>query len=157
MTTMTAVEEALTWSGNGADVSVFVVTRAGAGVALDTTVGDDRPQPSVFPLDQDDPPSLPGLDVVEVDAHFGALPGDLAGYVTTLLQRALDGGAVVAWCAFEGSFHFDHLLTGDVADQVYGVASRSTGVRLALDDATRTGAGWRDVLGAARAPLSSTA
>lgn len=150
---MSIVEDALAWSGSGADVSVFVAVPVGADLQLDTTVGDARPTPSVYPLEQDDPRTLTDLDLVEFDAHFAALPGDLEGYVTTLLQRALDAGGVVAWCAFEGSFHFDHLLTDDIARQVYGVATPTLGVRTALDDATLQGAAWLATVHTARAAV----
>ena len=38
-------------------------------------------------------------------------------------------------------FHFDHLLTPDVADQVYGIADAS-GLATALDDAHRASDLW---------------
>lgn len=151
---MAAVEDALASSGSGADVSVFVALPTGTTPELDVTVGNDRPTPSVYPLEQDEPRTLPDLDVVEVDAHFAVLPADLEAYVRTLLQRSLDLGAVVAWCAFEGSFHFDHLLTDDIARQVYGVATPTLGVRTALDDATLGSPAWAATVRDARAGLA---
>ncbi len=149
---MSRLEDALTWSGSGAVVSVFVATPVGTDPALDLVVGDIRPSStSVFRLEQDPPRPWPRLDVDEFDAGFDALPAGLDDYVGTVLQRALDLGAVVAWCAFEGSFHFEHLLTDDVAQQVYAVAAPEVGVCVRLDDAARTHPAWLWVVRSARA------
>ncbi len=51
--------------------------------------------------------------------------------------------AFAAWCAFEGSFSFDHLLSADVAKQVYAAAD-AAGAHLAIDDRTRYSAEWSD-------------
>lgn len=57
---------------------------------------------------------------------------------------------MVAWAAFEGSFSFDHLLTADIANQVYAVAD-TRGAAVAVDDQARASAAWADRVARARA------
>ncbi|GAA4985222.1 hypothetical protein GCM10023334_115970 [Nonomuraea thailandensis] len=55
---------------------------------------------------------------------------------------------MVAWLGFEGSFHFDHLLTADGAHQIYGVCSGGGPPELALEDEERRGERWREAAAA---------
>jgi hypothetical protein len=84
---------------------------------------------------------LGGRTVVEYDVHLSSLPLNLGGCLSMLLAWAHSSGAVVAWFGFEGSFHFDHLLTGDIANQVYALVD-AEGVALA-DSQDLTSAFWR--------------
>ncbi|TCC48815.1 hypothetical protein E0H75_19780 [Kribbella capetownensis] len=79
--------------------------------------------------------------VYEHDLIFDAVPDALETVVTGWLGAAVDAGAEVAWFGFEGSFHFDNLLTGGVAGELYGVADVS-GVVTALDDERRNNEAW---------------
>ncbi|TMR11257.1 hypothetical protein ETD86_36345 [Nonomuraea turkmeniaca] len=47
---------------------------------------------------------------------------------------------------FEGSFHFNDLLTSDIAHLVYGVCASGSPVELALEAEKRAGERWREVL-----------
>lgn len=84
-----------------------------------------------------------------MDLIYNEPPSHLAEVVTAWLPQALAAGAKLAWFAFEGSFDFEHVLTADIADQVYAVATRE-GVELALADEQREGATWPATLEAAR-------
>ncbi|MEO6086534.1 MAG: hypothetical protein ABIQ18_25815 [Umezawaea sp.] len=48
---------------------------------------------------------------------------NLTPQLEACLSTACRHPGSVAWPTFEGSFHFDHLLTDDVADQVYGLCA----------------------------------
>jgi len=61
--------------------------------------------------------------------------------VLAWLDAALVAGADVAWFAFEGSFDLDHVLTADVASQVFAMGSQRS-IELAFDDRTRLATGW---------------
>jgi hypothetical protein len=74
----------------------------------------------------DDEPGASIPLVVEYDLVFAVLPDPLAPYLQECLRRVRDAGAQVAWLAFEGAFHFEHLLTRDIAHQVYGVCVTGT-------------------------------
>lgn len=71
--------------------------------------------------------------VWEYDVIYREVPADLQRVIRQCLQAAQSAGAHVAWFAFEGSFHFDHLLTKEIANQVYAVCDEE-GVSIASDD-----------------------
>ncbi len=48
---------------------------------------------------------------------YTCVPADAAQIVTEVLSEALSAGSILAWGAFEGSFHFDHLLTAHIVDE----------------------------------------
>ena len=85
--------------------------------------------------------SLGVLVVYEHDFIFNGVPEDLEVIIVSCLCNAMDGGAQVAWFAFEGTFHFEHLLTRDIAGGVYAVADGEA-VVLGLDDAVRASRSW---------------
>ena len=70
-----------------------------------------------------------------------SLPADLESVITAWLGASIKAGAAVAWFAFEGSFDFGHILTADVASQVYAVGDER-GYELALDADVRHSRGW---------------
>lgn len=45
---------------------------------------------------------------------------DFPGYLLECLRKASAHAEGIAWLTFEGAFHFDHLFTDDIADQIYG-------------------------------------
>ncbi len=104
----------------------------------------------IFPM-EDVYGVLGGLQVIEYDALFCDVPAKLDLYLEQVLRSALSAGAVIAWCAFEGSFHFDHLLTPGIAPQVYAVAD-AAGAELAADEDLESQE-WRRRLGEARRRL----
>jgi hypothetical protein len=83
---------------------------------------------------------LPGCRVVEYDFRFDEVPPDFESFMTQCPHAAMASDADVAWFGFEGSFSFAHLLTSDIANQIYGVIDRD-GVALA-SDATLHSVAW---------------
>ncbi len=138
---MGTIEDALTWSGAGATLSLFAVYGDEPPPGDLTSLGLPEFRLRRYVLD-DDTRVLGGGSVVEYDLHFERLPSNLRECLGILLGWARFSGAVVAWFGFEGSFHFEHLLTGDIANQIYALAD-AEGVAHA-DDRDLTSASWRD-------------
>lgn len=148
---MSKLLAALSWSGRDTMLSLFV---AFPGDPTHVLPPDRRSQPDAvrtYELEDLDG-RLPGLSVVEYDLTFDAPPPDLEAVVRGWLQMAIAAGASLAWFAFEGSFDFEHLLTPDIADQIYAVATPE-GEELALADDRREGPDWVRSLEAARGAL----
>lgn len=141
---MDRLRAALSWSGTSATVSLFVVTPRGPAPEFELAVLPANPRLESFDLD-DDAGVLGGLHMYEYDLVWSDLPSDLEGAIQASLEWALRTGALLAWCAFEGSFDFDYLLHPDVAEQVYGVAAGEA-IRLALDDDFRSSEQWKRLL-----------
>ncbi|MGW2274161.1 hypothetical protein [Streptomyces yangpuensis] len=117
---MSEVQEAICWSGP-ATVIVFVIGSGDTPLPRETFhlqgMAPDDFLP--FPL-QSAPEPLDRLGVVSYDLTFDDTALDLREYTRAVLRRLCADGRAVAWAAYEGSFHFDHLLTPDIAEQVYG-------------------------------------
>jgi hypothetical protein len=147
------IRDALGWKGSGYTVSVFVVTGSPAPPPLRFETEAVRPSSVwTYPL-EDEGRVLGGLRTYEYDLSFEELPRELRSYLEDCLRQACDGGATLAWLAFEGSFSFEYILTDEVADQIYGVCATSRGPVVALDDATRESASWKAELGEFRKSL----
>jgi len=140
------VPNALGWSGSGFTVSVFVATASLTALPLHFKTAAVRPSSIRAYFLEDEQRVLGELRTYEYDLHFAELPRELPSYLEECLRRACTGGAKLAWLAFEGSFSFDHLLTEDVADQIYGVCITDCEPRVVLDDATLDRAAWRSEL-----------
>jgi hypothetical protein len=133
--------EAISWLGPEAVLCLFVMGDAAVVSQAPVVSGVEAPR-VVKSYYLDDPDArLGGRVVYEHDLVFSAAPADLESVVRVWLDAAVDAGAEVAWFAFEGSFHFEYLLTRDIAGQVYGVADAS-GLATALDDAHRASDLW---------------
>lgn len=63
---------------------------------------------------------MKGLIVWEYDLTSNDIDQRLVPYLRQCLKKACTDADGVAWSAFEGAFHFDHLFTEDVAEQIYG-------------------------------------
>lgn len=138
---MSRFTEAVSWSGRGVTLSLFAVfSAAGPSSALEHTHGSVAPAVRVYHLD-DARGRLRGRQCYEYDLALDSLPSDTESFVAGWTQTALDAGAEVAWFAFEGSFDFDHILTADVATQVFAVGT-GAGVDLAIEDSVRTASSW---------------
>lgn len=138
---MNQLTEGLAWPGTYVILSLFAVGTP-ESVRLPPAVGDgSRPvKVSSYWLEDTDR-DLGDREVYEHDLRYGDVPDDVGVVVEAWLAAAVGRGAEVAWFGFEGSFHFDHLLTRDIASSIYGVADR-TGVYTALDDTYRASAEW---------------
>lgn len=137
---MPSLDEMIAWSGSGAVLSLFVVVSPEVELAPVMSAAGYVPN-EVTRYEMESVGSTAGFRILEYDARFDVVPDRLSTYLATCLVGALDRGALVAWFGFEGSFHFDHLLTPDVADQVYGVAD-SSGIGLVTDAAQLADDGW---------------
>ena len=129
---MGTIADALAWSGSGATLSMFVVSKScsrldPAALSLDPTPIETK----VYTLEDEDN-VLPGRHVVEYDFIFARVPADLDLVLTRCLHAARDSGAEVAWFGFEGSFSFACLLKPEIANQIYALID-SEGVALASD------------------------
>jgi hypothetical protein len=141
---------AVSWSGRGVTLSLFAVFPADASVtSLESVGGEVQPRAVRQYLLEDLDRRLGGRQCCEYDLAFDAVPPDTEALVSVWLAAALDAGAEFAWFAFEGSFDFDHILTGDVASQVFAVGSKAS-IDVAVDDRARTAAGWAAKVTAAR-------
>lgn len=145
-----ALVEALTWSVTAAELCLFTVSNAAKPLEPS---GGGTPPTEIRHYDLDAPDgAMDGLHVEEFDLVYPTVPDDLETVVESWLSGAVAAGAVVAWFGFEGSFHFDHLLTPDTARQIYGAADREE-VHLALDDVRRQAADWAAKLTGLRAQI----
>lgn len=148
---MTDLKAAISWSGSDVTLSLFVLWRTGE-------VGEVLPCLTVSPRVvrryelEDAGGVLSGKAASEIDVVFDVLPAELDSVVWAWLDASVRSGAVVAWFGVEGSFDFEHILTVDVADQIYGVAVPDF-IALATDDQFRLSAGWLDRLAFARQAL----
>lgn len=137
---MGTIADALAWSGSGATLSMFVVSKG--RLLLDLAALSLEPAPirtKTYALDDEDN-VLSGRSVVEYDLVYAAVPPNLDVLLPRCLHDARASGADVAWFGFEGSFDFGCLLNSDIANQIYGVID-SEGVMLATD-ATLSSAAW---------------
>lgn len=76
---------------------------------------------------------LRGCMCFEYDLSFDGVPANLQSGVVAWPDAAVEADAAVCWFAFEGSLNFDHVLTAEVASQIFALGSRY-GIELALDD-----------------------
>lgn len=151
---MTKLAEALAWSGRDTAVSLFALHPTGTQFEVVPPVRTTAPA-GIRRYDLDDVDDrVPGWACTEIDLIFDQLPADLDLVVSAWVGAALAAGASLVWCAFEGSFDFDHILTADVADQVFAVGTRD-GVELAIDDDRREGQPWATVLEHVRSKVIS--
>lgn len=139
---MGTIADALAWSGTGAMLSMFVVSKSDSLFELAALPLEPAPiRTSTYVLDDEDN-VLPGRRVVEYDLSFAEVPSNIDVLLTAYLRGAHRSGADLAWFGFEGSFDFGHLLTADIANQIYAVID-SDGVALA-SDATLSSAAWEE-------------
>ena len=149
------LHDAVSWSGTDVTLILFVGWESGHGPALPPAESGTAPGAyRTHPLEDLDH-RLPDTELYEYDLVFDRLPTDLSTVVTAWLTAVRDGGSKVAWFAFEGSFDFEHLLTADIAPQVFGIADPS-GVQLALEDDRRQSSEWVSVVERAGGVLRSS-
>lgn len=145
---MTRFADAVAWAGSESVLNIFLL-----GGPVMVSVPADLTQPAsveMYPLERDSDDEDLWPPCREVDLTYPTLPHDVEQILTRVTGAAVAGGAVVAWAAFEGSFSFDHLLTADIANQVYAVAD-TRGAAVAVDDQARASAAWADRVAQARA------
>ena len=133
-------------------VSLFVLVASEDRPDLRMTDGPAVPSAVRHYRLEDEGDVLRGLCLHEFDAMFDEVPAGLEAALLWLLAEALKGGGFVAWLGFEGSFDFGHLLTDDIATEVYGVGDQS-GVDVALSAEQLRSQHWLRRVGAARLSL----
>ncbi|MEU9225875.1 hypothetical protein AB0D40_16080 [Streptomyces massasporeus] len=106
-----------------------------------------------FPL-LEQPEAIERLGLVSYDIDFDDVSLDLREYTRAVLQRLCDTRSV-AWAAFEGSFHYDELLTDQVAHQVYGYCMAGAEAVVEWDTTALRGEEWRLRVAEARAALDA--
>lgn len=148
---MPSLDELIAWSGSGAVLSLFMVVPPTVELELTMSAAGYVPN-EVRRYEMESAGSTGELRIFEYDAHFDVVPAHLSAYLAACLDEALGCGAVVAWFGFEGSFHFDHLLTPSIAEQIYGVADAS-GIALVTEAVQLTDDGWRRRVATAREGL----
>lgn len=148
---MDRLHAALAWSGSDVTMSMFVITSAAETPLLDPKTVPAAEVVRTYDLD-DEAGVLRGRRVYEYDLVWRTLPEDIALIVEAWLLAALEHGVVIAWFGLEGSFDFGHILSPDIASQVYAVAAGEA-VRLALDDEYRLSQDWARLLDDLRVQL----
>jgi hypothetical protein len=114
-----SVREAICWSGP-AVINLFTLGRV-----------EEPLQEGAFDISGVRPEGLetfrmrPGSGMSELisweyDLTFSGISESIIPYLLLCLESTSTHADGVAWLAFEGSFHFDHLFTEDVAEQIYG-------------------------------------
>lgn len=150
---LSEVQEAIAWSGS-ATVLVFVIGAGDTPLPREAfhvagLVPDDF---LPFPLESA-PEPLERLGVVSYDLTFEDTALDLRDYTRACLERVCADGPAVAWAAYEGSFHYDHILTPDVAEQVYGYCVSGAGPVVEWDGDVLRGEDWKHRVAGVRAAL----
>ncbi|MEV7526286.1 hypothetical protein [Streptomyces sp. NPDC091371] len=149
------IHETLCWRGP-ASVNVFVI---GAGNTplpkeafhLAGLVPDDM-LPFVL---MEQPEAIAPFGMISYDLDFDDTSLDLRAYTRATLGRLCEDGRAVAWAGFEGSLHYDHLLTDEVAAGIYGFCASGTEPVIEWDLAALRSDRWRRRLAEARAALGA--
>ncbi|MGW1022177.1 hypothetical protein ACWD4J_00460 [Streptomyces sp. NPDC002577] len=149
------VQEFLCWRGP-ASVNVFVVGAGNtplpeeafhlAGLVPDAVLP--------FPL-MDQPEAIERLGLVSYDLDFDDTSLDLQEYTQAALRRVCEDTRAVAWAAFEASFHYDELLTDQVAHEIYGYCVTGAEPVAEWDIATLRSEEWRHRIAEVRAALDA--
>ncbi|MFF3420601.1 hypothetical protein ACFYW9_38990 [Streptomyces sp. NPDC002698] len=107
-----------------------------------------------FPL-LGQPEAIERLGLVSYDIDFDDVSLDLREYTRAVLRRVCADTQTVAWAAFEGAFHYDELLTDQVAHQVYGYCTTYTEPVVEWDTVALRGEEWRYRVAEARATVDA--
>ncbi|MFD7435910.1 hypothetical protein [Streptomyces sp. NPDC059861] len=139
---MTSLKDALSWSGP-AVVVLFTLGRSEARLERhEFEVAGPRPdEVEFFPISPE--PGGRRAVIREYDLTFQDADQDFAPYLRQCLRKAAAHAEGIAWVAFEGAFHFDHLFTDDIADQIYGYCVAGGDPVVAWDPATLKSDGWK--------------
>ena len=150
---MNEVQEGLRLTGP-AMVTVFVIGAGNEPLHPETFHLAGLTPDEVHPfMLEDQPAAIAPLGLMSYDLTFRDPTPDLSAYTCEALRRLCAAGPAVAWAGFEGSFHYDHLLTDDIASSVYGYCASGTEPVVAGDFATLRGEAWRQRMSEARATL----
>jgi hypothetical protein len=147
------VQEGLCFAGP-AIVTVFVIGAGNESLPSETFqlagLAPDNVRPFML---QEQPATIVPLGLMSYDLTFHDTSLALSTYTRQVLRRLCADGRAVAWAGFEGSFHYDHLLTEDIASSVYGYCASGAEPVVAWDFATLRSAAWRQRIAETRATL----
>ncbi|MFB4317446.1 hypothetical protein [Actinomadura sp. 21ATH] len=149
---MTSTREAVCWGGP-AVVTLFTLGRVEECLREDAfEIPGMRPD-EIDIIRMRPEPDVKEVAVWEYDLVFHDVDQDIASYLLQCLPRVCAGAEGVAWSAFEGSFHFDHLFTDDVAEQIYGYCMAGEEPAVAWEDEIRKSSGWKRRISDARSAV----
>lgn len=116
---MTSVKEAVSWSGPAVFV-LFTLGRGGSPLqsGVFDVVGLSPDEVESFQMSPDD--FEMSAEIWEYDLVFHNVELNFHAYLRECLWRASRRVGGISWLSFEGAFHFDHLFTEDIANQIYG-------------------------------------
>ncbi|WP_159027572.1 MULTISPECIES: hypothetical protein [unclassified Streptomyces] len=150
---MDEVQEGLCFAGP-AMVTVFVIGAGNEPLPPETFHLAGLVPDEVHPYKlQEQPAAIAPLGLMSYDLTFHDTSLDLSTYTCEALRRLCADDRAVAWAGFEGSFHYDHLLTEDIASSVYGCCASGAEPAVARDFATLRSAAWRQRIAETRAAL----
>ncbi|MGO1003637.1 hypothetical protein [Lysobacter sp. CA196] len=143
---MTRVAEALSWSGVDIAIGMYCVYMS---CNQEGGEGEKRrllsESSAKFRL-EDECGILKGREVVHYEIKLQQFPDSLAGYLNRCIEWAFADGASFVWFAFEGSFDFEHILTEDVANQIYCICGEDGNTAMALEDDVLLSTEWAAVV-----------
>ncbi|MEU0008003.1 hypothetical protein ABZ079_27985 [Streptomyces sp. NPDC006314] len=150
---MNEVQESLCFAGP-ATVTMFVIGAGNEPLPPETFHLAGPVPDEVRPfMPQEQPAEIAALGLVSYDLIFHDTSLALSTYTCEALRRLCADGRAVAWAGFEGSFHYDHLLTEDIASSVYGYCASGAEPVVAWDFTTLHSAAWRQGIARTRATL----
>jgi hypothetical protein len=151
--TVNEVQEGLCFAGS-AMVTVFVIGAGNEPLPPETFhlggLAPDEVRPYML---REQPAAIASLGLMSYDLTFHDTSLALSTYTCEALRRLCADGRAVAWAGFEGSFHYDHLLTEDIASSVYGYCASGAEPVVAWHFATLRSAAWRQRIAETRATL----
>ncbi|MFF9660404.1 hypothetical protein [Streptomyces griseoluteus] len=149
------VDEYLCWRGP-LSVNVFVIGAGNIPLPKEAfhLVGMVPDAYLPYPL-LEQPEAVERLGLVSYDVDFVDTSLDLRQYTRAVLRRLCADTRAVAWAAFEGTFHYDELLTDQVADQVYGYCTTGAEPVVEWDVTALRSEKWRRGIAGARAALDA--
>ncbi|MEV6593564.1 hypothetical protein [Streptomyces acidicola] len=119
---MSSLKEAITWSGP-AVVILFTLGRAESRLEEgEFDISGVRPdEVGLYEMRSEPRERQAAVREYDLTIPDGCLDApDFPAYLRECLRKASVRTEGIAWLTFEGAFHFEHLFTDDIADQVYG-------------------------------------
>ncbi|MEU5992339.1 hypothetical protein ABZ806_25495 [Spirillospora sp. NPDC047418] len=151
---MSSIRDAVCWSGP-AVINLFTLGRTKECLQEEAfNISGERPEElEIFQMHSD--LNAKELIVWEYDLTFHDVSQDSIPYLLLCLERASAGANGVAWLAFEGSFHFEHLFTEDIADQIYGYCMTGGEPVVVWDGEVLKSGGWKRRISEVKSALDS--
>jgi len=151
---VSSIKEAICWSGP-AVIILFTLGRAEAcSQEGEFDISGMRPDSvETFPISAE--PGGREAIIWEYDLTFDDVDQEFAPYLRQCLRKAAESAEGIAWLAFEGAFHFDHLFTEDVADKIYGYCVKEGDPVVAWDHEVLRSDRWKGGVRGVRSVLDS--